>query len=313
MINFRQHQALTQVRDSEESIAEYPKTEIEHPILATVTKQSGTRDEENTHARLNTRSIYVLSRRMTVVAYTWSQCLLDQQRFDESLVNLTIAKRLGFPLPGILLRTSLAKIGLGQIDDAMETIYKLIDIEQDNPHLYILRAKLYRSLKNVDFANIDLQRACRLQPDHPEIPELQQYVLSVAVDLKNQASSQMLKHQPNTAIWYLNHAIELDSADWTSIFRRGVLLAEIHNYDSAIEDLLTVLSNPVRDISRDQEVKNHIGSIYNKIGVIAYQNGALKDAILKFTTALTFNSKEPVVWKNRAGNSLNQIDYKIIM
>ncbi|KAI8926612.1 hypothetical protein BC831DRAFT_511557 [Entophlyctis helioformis] len=249
---------------------------------------------------LKSKSVYVLTCRMAYFSYVWGQCLLDQQRFAEALVHFTTAQRLQFKVDSVLLRIAIARIGLGDIDDAMEILYTLIDMDPSNADLYILRAKLYRSLQNVDFAHIDLQHAMQLAPDHPEVPGLRHYVLSVAVDLKNKATDQIIKKQPSTAVWYLNHAIELDPDDWTILFRRGVLLAEIHNYDGALEDLLNVLSYPERDTTRDQEIKNHIGSVYNKIGIIAYQNGALDEALAKFTTALTFNSAEPVVWKNRA-------------
>eukprot|EP00842_Homolaphlyctis_polyrhiza_P006394 jgi/Hompol1/6756/HPOL_005071-RA len=249
---------------------------------------------------LKSKSVYVITKRMAYVAYLWGQCLLDQQRFSEALAQFYTAQRLRFRLDSVLLRIALAKIGLAEIDDATEILYALIDMNPKNADLYILRAKIYRSLRNVDFANIDLQHAIKLAPKHPEIPDLKKYILSVAVDLKNKASQQIIKKQPNTAIWYLNHAIELDADDWTIVFKRGVLLAEIHNYDGALEDLLNVLSNDLRDTSRDQEIKNHIGSVYNKVGIIAYQNAAYDEAYQKFTTALTFNSAEPVVWKNRS-------------
>ncbi|KAL2913040.1 Tetratricopeptide repeat protein 16 [Polyrhizophydium stewartii] len=298
IMNFRQHELLT----SPVAAASRPDSRsAARPASSGPYHKSIPLAEQDDHdSALASKSVYVLSRRMAITAFIWGQCLLDQQRFAEALVQFTTAHRLRFRVDSVLLRVALSKIGLGEIDDAMEILHVLIDLDPKNVSLCILRAKLHRSMRNVDFANIDLQRAVRIKPDHPEIPGLQRYVLSVAVDLKNKAAEKIAKKQPNSAVWFLNRAIELDPTDWTIVFRRGVLLAEIHNHDGALEDLLNALANPARDTTRDQEIKNHIGSVFNKVGIIAFQNNALGEAFSKFTTALSFNSAEPVVWKNRA-------------
>ena len=89
--------------------------------------------------------------------------------------------------------------------------------------------------------------------------------------------------------------------------KRGVLLAEIHNYESALEDLFSILSNPRHDIDKDLEIKTHIGNIYNHMGILAYKQNDLKEAISKFTLAINYNPYEPEIFKNRAGNYYKNI------
>ncbi|KAJ8325768.1 Tetratricopeptide repeat protein 16, variant 2 [Batrachochytrium dendrobatidis] len=302
LMNFRQHEYLT-TPENTNNLNKEPLPPSSGPHHKLVFPQE-VADGQN-----RSISTYVLSRRMGFVAFIFGQCLFDQQRFHDSLVHFKLAKRLEFNIETVLLRMVLSKIGLGEINSALEDLYTLINIQRHSVDLYILRAKIYKCLNNPDSVNIDLQKAIRLSPQHPEIHGLQEYVLTVAVDLKNKASESIQKKQLNNAIWYLNRAIELDPQDWTAVFKRGVALAEIQDYDGALEDLLSILSNNIRDTCRDQEIKNHVGSIYNKIGIMAYQTGTFDIAISKFTEALLYNSLEPAVWKNRADSLMAKKEY----
>ncbi|KND00109.1 uncharacterized protein SPPG_04451 [Spizellomyces punctatus DAOM BR117] len=245
-------------------------------------------------------SIYVSKKRLGLVAYTWGQCLLDQRRFKEAMRMFQLAGSLEFQISSVLLRCVFVHIGLGEFDDALETLYKLTKLDASNIELYILRAKIYKHLGNVDFANIDLQAADEIDRDHPELPELREYAMTTAVGLKNKASERILAGEPTVAIHYLNTVIELDKADWSSYFKRGILLAEIGQYDGAIQDLQKVLEISDRDTTRDPEVKERIASVYNKAGIQAYQEGDLVRALSEFSIGLDHHNSDPVLWKNRA-------------
>ncbi|KAJ1342597.1 hypothetical protein BSLG_002695 [Batrachochytrium salamandrivorans] len=302
ILNFRQHEALTsQIQ---------PECSDSPPLLperGSCYKLASSR--EKTCGISSSTSVYVLSRRMAYVAYLWGQCLMDRHCFHTALVYFKLAHRLKFRVESVLLRMVFAKIGLRDTDGALKDLWTLTEIEQENVDLYILRAKLYKSLGNPSCAHIDLQRAVQLFPNHPEIQGLQEYVLSVVVNLKNKASEQVTKNQPSRAIDYLNQAIELDPKDWSILFQRGTLLNLIQNFDGALKDLFNALTSDVRDVSRDNEIRRTIGNVYNKIGIIAYQNGQPDEAISKFTEALKFNPDEPVVWKNRADSLFSKKEY----
>ncbi|KAJ3215225.1 Tetratricopeptide repeat protein 16 [Dinochytrium kinnereticum] len=179
-------------------------------------------------------------------------------------------------------------------------LYVLTSRNPNNVELFILRAKIYRNQGNVDFVNIDTQTAVQLQPSHPEIKGLLEYIMLVAIRYKNKASDQILKGQFDVAIYFLNHALELDPMDWVLLFKRGILFSEIGHFESAIVDLSAVLEHPEYDKRREGEIRAHLGSVYNKLGVSLFQNGNYGDSLVAFTTALSFNPSEPVVYKNRA-------------
>ncbi|RKO85940.1 hypothetical protein BDK51DRAFT_32036, partial [Blyttiomyces helicus] len=255
------------------------------------------------HASLAPASNYVARARTAVVIYTWGQILLDQHRFAEALDAFGEAQEMGMERESVLLRmwvaSALAHVGLGQHDEAIELLYILTDA---NPSvdLFILRAKIYRELGNIDFVNIDLKRARVLAPDHPEIPELAECVMSKAVEYKNKASDQILKGQPTAAVHYLNHAIELDDLDTGIVFKRGVLLAEMRHHEGAIQDFLSVLGDSNADEKWTDQVQAQLASVYNRLGIEAYDKENVAAAREFFSKALCFRPNESTVLKNRA-------------
>jgi hypothetical protein len=82
------------------------------------------------------------------------------------------------------------------------------------------------------------------------------------------------------------------------------LLAEVGNYESALEDFFTVLKHPTRDTTRDQEIKNYVGQVYGKIGAMSFSRRHCERAMANYSIALDFNETDPLIWKNRAGRSI---------
>ncbi|KAI8847650.1 hypothetical protein BC829DRAFT_236686 [Chytridium lagenaria] len=241
-----------------------------------------------------------LNRRQRKVHFLWGQIFLDQRRYREALEQFEIAKGLGMAEDAVLARMAVTYIGMRKFDYALELLYVLTSRNPNHADLFILRAKIYRQQGNVDFVNIDTQRAIQLQPSHPEIRGLLEYTMLVAIRYKNKASDQILKGKFDVAIYFLNHALELDPMDWVLLFKRGILFSEIGQFESAIVDLTAVLEHPEYDKTRESEIRAHLGSVYNKLGVSLFQSGNFTESLTAFTTALSFNQSEPVVYKNRA-------------
>ncbi|KAI9094638.1 hypothetical protein DFS34DRAFT_628553 [Phlyctochytrium arcticum] len=294
--------------DMETCIANYKQhVQIVEATKAKIRSATSMDSAENEHtdnadlSGLKQGSLYVSTRRMAPVAYTWGQCLLDQHRYAEAMGVFKFVGRLNFPFDSILLRCALCHIGLGEFDDALEILYELTKIEPFNIELFILRAKIYRHLGNVDFANIDLQKANHIDPTHVELPALRVYAVTKAVIYKNKASKHILEGESGLipAVHALTSAIELDRNDWLSYYKRGICMCDLGQFESAIQDLYKVLENPDRDTSRDAEVRERIASVYNLAGIKEFEQYDLDSAIQSFTAGLDHCSAQATLWKNR--------------
>ncbi|KAJ3083342.1 Tetratricopeptide repeat protein 16 [Rhizoclosmatium hyalinum] len=234
------------------------------------------------------------------IYFTFGQILLDQRRLYESLKYFKLARDFGMCTSSVYLRMVAIYIGLHKTDEALELLYNLIEKHPKNADLYILRAKLYSELGHVDLVSMDLNKVAILNPQHPEMRQLMEYVIWTSIKYKNKASAQILKGQFDVAVFFLNHALELDPTDWITLLKRGVIFSEMGHYESAIADLKGVLEMDDRDRERDAEVKSYVGSVYNKLGVDLFLNKNLDEAVNTFKKAIQFTSTEAIIFKNLA-------------
>ncbi|KAI9337972.1 hypothetical protein BDR26DRAFT_1008352 [Obelidium mucronatum] len=268
---------------------------------------AGTTDEEDDDLFFTIQKFEVCSTssswlnfRLRRLYFAFGQILLDQRRLYESLKYFKISRDFGMCPSSVYLRMVAIYIGLHKTDEALELLYNLIEKYPSNADLYILRAKLYSELGHVDLVSMDLQKVVLYAPQHPEMRQLMEYTIWTAIKYKNKASAQILHGQFDVAIFFLNHALELDPTDWITRLKRGVVFSEMGHYESAIADLMSVLEMEARDKERDFEVNSYIASVYNKLGVDHYLNQNYLDAIAVFTKALRFNSTEGIIYKNLA-------------
>ncbi|KAI9355418.1 hypothetical protein DFJ73DRAFT_279048 [Zopfochytrium polystomum] len=232
--------------------------------------------------------------------FLWGQILLDQHRFKEALVSFEESRDLGMCFASVSLRIVAAYIGLGDFDEAIRLLYSLSEKYPTNANFHIIRAKLYQSQGCHDFVAIDLRKAIQADPSHPLIMELLEYVMVVATVYKNKAAEQIKKGHFDIAVFFFSQALELDPFDWCSTFKRGVLFHALGQSESAIEDFTTALEQPERDTTRDSEIRAHLSSAYNKLGVDHFRQGRFLQAAAIFSLAIENKSDEAILYRNRS-------------
>lgn len=110
--------------------------------------------------------------------------------------------------------------GLGNYENALAHLYELEETKSDSADLYIFRAEIHKHLGNVDFANLDMIKAKEINPDHPNLKAILEWVISICVDYKNKADTEILNSHYSEAIFFLNQAIDLDPQDWLLLIKR---------------------------------------------------------------------------------------------
>jgi tetratricopeptide (TPR) repeat protein len=174
---------------------------------------------------------------------------------------------LGLSTYECLFRKAVALTGLKYYEHACELLYQLLEITPNNADILIFRAEIHKHLGNVDFANLDVIKASKINPLHTNLTEIIHWITTICVDYKNKAAKEFLTGHFHEAIWYYDHAIELDPEDWMLILNRGKLYAQLHYHENAIQDFLSVLNNPKRDTQRDKDIELQVASIYHEIGL----------------------------------------------
>jgi tetratricopeptide (TPR) repeat protein len=243
---------------------------------------------------------YVVRKRLANVSFTYGQCLLDQKRYHEAEKYFILAKECGFHVDDVYLRLALAKIGQDDIPASLDLLYEVINNHCMDVDVYVLRAKLYYFQRNIFLSIQDLRVAKQLDPEHPEIPDLQHKVLEYAVDFKNKASEQIHRRDYKTALWYLNQVMELDMEDWKCLMLRGIILGELDQYEEGLADLLEVLGNDSREGDREMEIKHNISKLHNKAAIKLFEEQKYEMALERFSIALNFCPTDNLIRKNRS-------------
>lgn len=122
-------------------------------------------------------------------------------------------------LYSVYIRT-FALTGLGDYEKALTHLYELTDLKTDCADLYIFRAEIHKHLGNVDFTNLDMIKAKELSPNHPNLKAILEWIISICVDFKNKADYEILNSHDTEALFFLNHAIDLDPLDWILLLKR---------------------------------------------------------------------------------------------
>jgi hypothetical protein len=115
---------------------------------------------------------------------------------------------------------SIAKIGQGKIDESIQELFPIIENGIADPDIYMLRAKLHFLQNKIFLAKDDLKIVAGIDVQHPEISAMKISFLDYKVNLKNQASLQIIQKDFNLAVWYLNLALELEPCDWKLLLLR---------------------------------------------------------------------------------------------
>ncbi len=96
--------------------------------------------------------------------------------------------------------------------------------------------------------------------------------------------------------------------------QRGVLLAELGHFESATVDLKFAVkqisqlrqSKEVQiTATKEQQVLDHLGGVYNRMGIRSFKKGSIEEAAALFTAALDCNPSVLTIYKNRAGKQNN--------
>lgn len=216
-------------------------------------------------------------------------------------------EELGFPIEKLYIRVCLAKLCGGDIMGAINCLDGLLEAYPNLADAYIFRAKLYRQLNECFRCNKDMVKAGSIESNHLEIKGLKEYILQNAVKFKNKASEQISRGDNNIAVWFLNKAIELEPRDWKAQLSRGILLSELNDFEAALVDISTARAQE-RYGEREQQINRYMAHIYNKQAIGLFGLCEFDAAIIKLTDAISFNPSDSILFKNRAGKSIN-IDF----
>jgi tetratricopeptide (TPR) repeat protein len=193
---------------------------------------------------------------------------------------------------------------LNEIDEAISHLCQLTNTEKlinQDIEIYLLKARLYYIQGKPFLAAADLKIASQINPKHPALYSLTFKILEIANDIKNKASTEIIRNDLKAAISYLSQAIELDSEDYKILMLRGIVYGRLEKNQEGLDDLLEVYTWPNRNGDQEKELSIEIAKLHEKIAVFLFESQAKYEmALERFQLSFNFNPNNPKTFKSRA-------------
>lgn len=140
------------------------------------------------------------------------------------------------------LHRAVANIEAGYFEKAVQDVDHCVCLNSRDVEYFVLRAKLHWRLHLQEKATADIQKAARLQPDHPEVLGHEQRLLKESQTIYEYARTQLMAHHFDVAIQNLSRATEITPEETKLYLLRASAYRELGEYHLALRDTEKALS-----------------------------------------------------------------------
>lgn len=155
------------------------------------------------------------------------------------------------------LHRALAHIQANCFDKALKDVDHCICLNARDVEYFVLRAKLHWRLHMHDRANSDIQRAAKLQPDHPEVIEHEQRLRKESQSIYEQACRHAMLREFADVIKCLNKAAEISPDETKFFLLRASAYRELGEHHAALKDVEKALGLHRRKMELQAQKNRH--------------------------------------------------------
>ncbi|XP_022085210.1 uncharacterized protein LOC110976332 [Acanthaster planci] len=239
--------------------------------------------------------------RLAFVYYFQGQTLFDQCLFAEALESFSRASEMRPEIVGYHTRSVACLAALQRHGECLALVNKRLEVEQNNPDLYIMRARLHELFRNTSLCYYDLKDAIALDPGQAEASALMRQLEARAEENRNHAVRLQLQGKLKEAVHKITEAVETNPAVADYHLLRGALHRRLHDYNAAIDDFLLALDKTDHnEQSRVYlEAQRQLLLTYNDFAVECFLGGHFEEAIILLNKAIKGEKREKGLYINR--------------
>lgn len=242
-----------------------------------------------------------LYQRLTFLFYFQGQCLFDQRLYPEALEAFSKAAEMNPDNIGYHIRSISCLAALQRHGECLALVNKRLEVDHDNPDLYVMRARLHEMFRNTTLCYYDVKDALALQPEHPEALEMISLLEKKAAESRLQAMQLNIAGKHREALQKISIAIETNPSVAEYHVLRGALHRKLHDFNAAIDDFLLALDkcdhdeeNPTYDSAQRQLLLT-----YNDFAVECFNKGFYEEAVILLNKAIKGEKNEKGLYINR--------------
>lgn len=254
-------------------------------------------------------------KRLAFLFYFQGQTLFDQRLYPEALEAFARAAEMAPDNVGYHIRSMTCLAALHRHGECLALVNKRLESENDNPDLYIMRARLHEMFRNTTLCYYDVKDAMKLNEDHPEAKAMMIKLEKRALENKHHAMQLNLLGKHREALQKISVAIETDPAVADFHVLRGTLHRRLADFNAAIDDFLLALDK----CDHNEESPVYIESqrqlllTYNDFAVECFTKGFYDEAIILLNKAIKGEKREKGLYINRGDCFFRQGDYNFAL
>ncbi|KAH9499692.1 Tetratricopeptide repeat protein 16 [Bulinus truncatus] len=239
--------------------------------------------------------------RLAFIYYFQGQTFFDLNLYTEALESFYKASEMKPNNVGYSIRSIACLAALQRYNECMILVNKRLTMDQNNPDLYILRARLHEIFRNPTQCFYDVRDALSLNPDHSEGKVMMETLMKVANSNKIQAMEFNIAGKYREALQKMMIAIATNPSVADFHVLRGALYRKLNDFNAAIDDFLLAIEkcnhNEADPVYRNAQ--RQLLVTYNDFAVECFQKGFYEEALVLLNKALKGEKNEKSLYINR--------------
>ncbi|XP_070531756.1 uncharacterized protein [Ptychodera flava] len=239
--------------------------------------------------------------RLAFIYFFQGQTLFDQHKFSDALESFSRAAEMKPEIVGYHTRSVACLAALQRHGECLALVNKRLEVEHENPDLYIMRARLHELFRNTTLCFYDLKDALQLNPEQAEALMMMGKLEDKANEYKAQAVRMNLAGKCKEALQKISMAIETNPTVAEYHVLRGALHRRLQDFNSAIDDYLLALDKTDHDEEHPtyQDSQRQLLLTYNDFAVECFTKGFFDEAIILLNKAIKGEKREKGLYVNR--------------
>nr|KAG5693403.1 hypothetical protein BaRGS_009876 [Batillaria attramentaria] len=185
--------------------------------------------------------------------------------------------------------------------ECLALVNKRLEVDHDNPDLYVMRARLHEMFRNTTLCYYDVKDALALQPDHPEARQMMSSLEQKAAENRLQAMQLNIAGKHREALQKISIAIETNPSVAEYHVLRGALHRKLNDFNAAIDDFLLALDKCDHDEENPTyaNAQRQLLLTYNDFAVECFNKGFYDEAVILLNKAIKGEKNEKGLYINR--------------
>ncbi|EDV27533.1 uncharacterized protein TRIADDRAFT_53326 [Trichoplax adhaerens] len=239
--------------------------------------------------------------RLALMHYFLGQSLFDCKLHAEALEAFTRAAEICPQIESYHTRTLATLAALNRHSECLALINNRMEVNNDNPDLFIMRARIHDMFRNTSLCYYDVASALELDPDHEEANKMMRNIQFRANDLKKRAVEFKLAGKDKESLDKINSAIETFPASADFHLFSGALHRNRKDFNSAIDEYILAMDKT--DHNEEDPIfiaaNRELILTYNDFAVQCFHKGFYNEAIILLNKAIKVEKNEKGFYINR--------------